>query len=173
MDCLSIDQKGNVVIFLPLSTPGCHQPPPADPAPSLQTGCCCPQGNLSKPQHWCNPPLCAEGKKKKHSASSHTMKNMLKDLNHSPTYQHRKERELFPVSFVINLLWTIWGHSPKKGAEVLFTCCTWQPSALSLITGQTSRAHRCCCVLLGRAFNPNWRSQLGQKNTRKPTQQPN
>lgn len=113
------------------------------------------------------------GGKKKHSASSHTMKNMLKDLNHSPTYQHRKETELFPVSFVISLLWTIWGHSPKKGAEVLFTCCTWQPSALSLITGQTSRAHRCCCVLLGRAFNPNWRSQLGQKNTRKPTQQPN
>lgn len=33
---------------------------PAGTAPGLQTGCCCPWGNLSKPQHRRNPPLCAE-----------------------------------------------------------------------------------------------------------------
>lgn len=35
--------------------------------------------------------------------TSHTMENMLKDFNHSPTYQHTKKQ-----SFVISLLWINW-----------------------------------------------------------------
>lgn len=35
--------------------------------------------------------------------TSHTMEKMLKDFNHSPTYQHTKKQ-----SFVISLLWINW-----------------------------------------------------------------
>lgn len=63
------------------------------------------------------------------NASSHTMKNMLKDLNHSPTYQCRREIELFPVGFVISLLRTNWG---QKGTEVIFYLL--HPTALQFVT---------------------------------------